>query len=158
MRGPPLVTTLRTGFVDVVHAPHTRPMRNFPDNGMELTHVLVVEDLDRAREFYRDVLGADIQREYGGSSTIMRFLGSWLLLVMPGEPTDDRPDITLEPPADLDRVSHTMTIRVPDCRSAYTTLRDRGAVFLTPPVTTPREVRACFRDPDGHLIEISEAR
>ena len=133
-------------------------MRNFPDNGMELTHILVVEDLDRARTFYRDVLGADIQREYGGTSTVMRFLGAWLLLVTGGEPTDDKPDVTMEPPVDLERVSHVMTIRVPDCRSAYTTLQDRGAVFLTPPVTSPREVRAFFRDPDGHLLEISELR
>ena len=33
----------------------------------------------------------------------------------------------------------------------------RGAEFLTPPVTWDHgEVRAFFRDPDGHLFEISE--
>jgi catechol 2,3-dioxygenase-like lactoylglutathione lyase family enzyme len=133
-------------------------MHEFPEHGMELTHILVVEDLDRAKEFYHDVLGADLQREYGGTSTVLRFLGSWLLLVTGGEPTDDKPDVTFEPPVDLERVSHSMTIRVDNCQSAYTTLRDRGAVFLTPPVTSPREVRAFFRDPDGHLLEISEAR
>jgi catechol 2,3-dioxygenase-like lactoylglutathione lyase family enzyme len=133
-------------------------MRNFPDNGMEITHILVVEDLPRARAFYRDVLGADVQREYGGTSTVIRFLGSWLLLTTGGEPTDDKPDVTFEVPADLDRVSHAMTIRVPSCQAAYVTLRERGAVFLTPPVVYPREVRAFFRDPDGHLFEISEAR
>jgi len=133
-------------------------MHEFPEHGMELTHILVVEDLDRAKEFYHDVLGADLQREYGGTSTVLRFLGSWLLLVTGGEPTDDKPDVTFEPPVDLERVSHSMTIRVADCQAAYTTLRDRGAVFLTPPVTSPREVRAFLRDPDGHLLEISEAR
>lgn len=133
-------------------------MRNFPDHGMELTHILVVEDLDRARAFYRDVLGADIQREYGGTSTVMRFLGAWLLLVTGGGPTDDKPDVTFEPPVDLERVSHAMTIRVPDCNAVYRTLLERGAVFLTPPVTSGSDVRAFFRDPDGHLIEISEAR
>jgi catechol 2,3-dioxygenase-like lactoylglutathione lyase family enzyme len=51
-----------------------------------------------------------------------------------------------------------MTIRVPDCRAAYATLFERGAVFLTPPVESAWEVRAFFRDPDGHLIEISEAK
>ena len=30
----------------------------FPAEGMELTHLLVVSDADRARDFYRDVLGA----------------------------------------------------------------------------------------------------
>jgi len=61
--------------------------------------------------------------------------------------------------ADLDRaVSHAMTIRVPDCKAAYETLTFRGARFLTPPVASEWEVRAFFRDPDGHLIEISESR
>jgi hypothetical protein len=51
-----------------------------------------------------------------------------------------------------------MTIRVPDCQAAYETLRSRGAKFLTPPIASTWEVRAFFRDPDGHLLEISEAR
>jgi catechol 2,3-dioxygenase-like lactoylglutathione lyase family enzyme len=50
-----------------------------------------------------------------------------------------------------------MTIRVPDCRAAYETLRARGAVFLTPPHDRGHEVRRFFRDPDGHLFEISQA-
>lgn len=51
-----------------------------------------------------------------------------------------------------------MTIRVPDCRAAYETLRSRGVEFLTPPVEYAWEIRCFFRDPDGHLLEISEAR
>ena len=133
-------------------------MHEFPEHGMELTHILVVEDLDRSKQFYGEVLGADIQRQYGGTSVVLRFLGSWLLLVTGGEPTDDKPDVTFEPPVDPERVSHSMTIRVPSCEAAYVTLRERGAIFLTPPETSPREVRAFFRDPDGHLLEISEAR
>ena len=39
----------------------------FPTEGMELTHILVVAEIDRARTFYRDVLGAEVYREYGGS-------------------------------------------------------------------------------------------
>ena len=47
---------------------------------------------------------------------------------------------------------------VPDCMAAYETLRARGAEFLTPPVRYEYEVRAFCRDPDGHLVEISEVR
>jgi catechol 2,3-dioxygenase-like lactoylglutathione lyase family enzyme len=130
----------------------------FPAEGMELTHLLVVSDADRARDFYRDVLGAELYREYGGTSVVLRFLGSWLLLVTGGGPTPDKPDVTFAPPADPRTVSHEMTIRVPDCRAAYETLRSRGAEFLTPPVEYDWEVRCFFRDPDGHLLEISEAR
>lgn len=130
----------------------------FPDDGMELTHILVVVDIDRARSFYRDVLGAEVYREYGGSSCVLRAFGTWLLLVTGGGPTADKPSVTFAPPADPDRVSHSMTIRVPDCRAAHARLVSRGATFLTDPLESEWEVRAFFRDPDGHLIEISEAK
>jgi catechol 2,3-dioxygenase-like lactoylglutathione lyase family enzyme len=125
---------------------------------MELTHILVVSDPGQSRAFYVDVLGAEVYREYGGSSIVLRFLGNWLLLVSGGGPTDDKPTVTFAPPEDPDRVEHAFTIRVSDCRAAYETLKGRGAEFLTPPVSSEWEVRAFFRDPDGHLFEISEAR
>ncbi len=129
----------------------------FPVEGLELTHILVVGDLGAARDFYRDVLGATVYREYGGSSCVLSFLGVWLLLVTGGEPTTDKPDVTFGPPADRRAVSHAMTIRVPDCRHAHQVLSMRGAVFLTPPVDWGSEIRCFFRDPDGHLLEISQA-
>jgi catechol 2,3-dioxygenase-like lactoylglutathione lyase family enzyme len=130
----------------------------FPTEGMEVTQLLVVADLRRSVEFYRDVLGAELYREYGGTSAVFRFLGSWLLIVTGGGPTADKPDVVFAPPGDPRMVSHELTIRVPDCRAAYEVLRERGATFLAPPVEYEWEVRAFFRDPDGHLIEISEAR
>ncbi len=44
---------------------------------MELTHILVVSDLARSRDWYRDVLGAELYREYGGSSAVFSFQGAW---------------------------------------------------------------------------------
>ena len=130
----------------------------FPTEGMQLTHLLVVHDMERSRAFYGDVLGAEVYREYGGTSVVLRFLGTWLLLVTGGEPTQDKPDVTFAPPIDPRTASHEMAIRVPDCHAAYQTLRARGAEFLTPPMEYEWEVRCFFRDPDGHLLEISEAR
>lgn len=132
--------------------------RGFPTEGMELTHLLVVSDVERSKAFYRDVLGAEVYREYGGTSCVLSFLGTWLLLVTGGDPTRDKPTVTFVAPGDPDRVSHSVTIRVPDCRAAHEALSSRGARFLTPPVESAWEVRAFFRDPDGHLLEISEAR
>jgi len=131
---------------------------DFPTDGMELTHLLVVSDVERSRAFYREVLGAEVHREYGGTSVVLRFLGTWLLLVTGGDPTQDKPGVTFAPPTDPRTVSHELTIRVPDCRAAYATLRARGASFLTPPVEYEWEVRCFFHDPDGHLLEISETR
>jgi catechol 2,3-dioxygenase-like lactoylglutathione lyase family enzyme len=130
----------------------------FPTAEMALTQILVVEDLAQARQFYTEVLGATLYREYGGTSCVLTFLESWLLLVTGGGPTADKPTVTFAPPLDPDRVSHAMTIRVPDCHAAYAVLSARGAVFLTPPVTWAGEIRAFFRDPDGHLVDISEVR
>jgi lactoylglutathione lyase len=132
--------------------------QSFPTESMELTHILVVRDLARAVRFYRETVGAELVREYGGTSAVLSFAGSWLLLVTGGGPTEDKPGVTFAAPSDPDRVSHAMTIRVPDGMAAYETLRSRGAPFLTPPVVSAWEVRAFFRDPDGHLIEISESR
>ncbi len=130
----------------------------FPTKGVELSLLLVVSDLARARKFYRDVLGATVYREYGGTTTVLDFLGNWLLLVTGGGPTPDKPTVTFAPPQDPNRASHQLTLRVPDCRAAYQTLLARGAEFLTPPVDRGGEVRCFFRDPDGHLLEISEVR
>ncbi len=128
----------------------------FPIEGVELTQLLVVSDIERSKRFYRDVLGASVYREYGGTSCVLSFQGSWLLLVTGGGPTEDKPTVAFAPPTDPDTVSHQLTIRVPDCRAAYETLSSRGAEFLTPPVDRGAEIRCFFRDPDGHLLEISE--
>lgn len=129
----------------------------FPTPDMAITHILVVTDIEASRAFYRDVLGAELYREYGGTSIVFRFLGGWLLIVTGGAPTQDKPSVAMTAPTDRDRVSHAMTIRVPDCQAAYETLKARGAAFLTPPKDWGMEVRCFFRDPDGHLFEISEA-
>lgn len=132
-------------------------MSDFPPDGVALTHILVVADMPRARSFYRDVVGAEVYREYGGTSCVLQFAGAWLLLVTGGGPTEDKPGVVFEPPTDPDSVHHAMTIRVPDCHGAYRTLSERGATFLTPPADRGGEIRCFFRDPDGHLLEISEA-
>lgn len=129
---------------------------DFPSEGVELTHLLVVSDVDKSRSFYSDVLGATVYREYGGTSCVLSFQGVWLLLVTGGGPTEDKPDVTFAPPQDPNVVTHQLTLRVPDCRKAYETLKSRGAEFLTPPHDWGNEVRCFFRDPDGRLLEISE--
>ncbi|MDQ2854354.1 MAG: VOC family protein [Chloroflexota bacterium] len=133
-------------------------MTSFPGPEVELTTILVVSDVDRARDFWRDVVGAEVYREYGGTSCVLRLAGAWILLVTGGPPTADKPTITFATAADPDRVDHAFTMRVADCAAAYEQLRSRGAVFLTPPVSSEWETRAFFRDPDGHLLEISQAR
>lgn len=127
------------------------------DDDVAITHILVVSDAARSRDFWVDVLGAQLYREYGGTSVVLTFAGSWLLLVTGGGPTSDKPDVTFAPPHDPSVVSHAMTLRVADCRRSYDALRARGARFLTPPVDHGAEIRCFLRDPDGHLVELSQA-
>lgn len=129
-----------------------------PFEDSALTTILVVSDMTQSKSFYVDILGASVFREYGGDSMVLEFLGNWILLVTPGGPTDDKPETHFVKPDDPERVSHAFTIRVKDCESSYAILKDRGAEFITPPFERGAETRCFFRDPDGHLFEISEYR
>ena len=130
---------------------------DFPTAGVELRHLLVVSNYERSKAFYRDVLGATVVREFAGTLCFLSFGGGQILLTVAGGPTKDKPTVTFASPTDLDEVTSELAIRVPDCSAAYEVLRSRGAEFLTPPVDWGYEVRAFFRDPDGHLLEISQS-
>ena len=121
-----------------------------------MTHMLVVADATVSRDWYVDVLDASVHGEYGGTSVVLDLHGNWLLLVTGGGPGPDKPTVTLGVPDDPDRVSAQIIFRVDDCRLTYELLRDRGAQFLAAPVDRGGEIRAFFRDPDGHLFEISQ--
>lgn len=129
----------------------------FPAPDTALTHILVVADPAKSRTWYTGVLGATVHRAYG-SSVVLAFAGTWLLLVEGGGPTDDKPGVVLAPPADPSRRDNLFTIRVDDCQATYELLRSRGGTFLTPPVVHGAETRCFLRDPDGHLFELSEYR
>ena len=125
-----------------------------PRSGFVLTHFLVVSDQDRSREFYRSVFGATVLLER--DPVILRLANSWLILNAGGGPTDDKPTVTLAPPADPDRASAFLNIRVADIAAAYAEWSAKGAEFLTEPKDHGREIRAFIRDPDGHLIEVGQ--
>ncbi len=121
-----------------------------------LTHMLVVTDVERSRDWYRDVLDAQVVGEYGGTSVVLNLLDSWILLVTGGGPDAGKPSVSMAAPTDPDRASAQLVFRVGDCIGLYELLSGRGAEFLAPPDVREGETRAFFRDPDGHLFEISE--
>ncbi|NQV53225.1 MAG: VOC family protein [Flavobacteriales bacterium] len=120
-----------------------------------ITTILVVSDIKQSTQWYTEVLGAELYRAYGGDSVVLQFLGQWLLLVTSGAPTADKPATYMNPPKNEDDMSHAFTLRVEDCEASYVLLKGRGASFITPPVKNGGETRCFFRDPDGHLFEIS---
>ena len=74
-----------------------------PREGVIITHFVVVRDQDISREWYRSAFGAEVVNER--DPVILKFHNSWLILDVGGGPTDDKPDVTLEPPGDPSRTS-----------------------------------------------------
>ena len=70
---------------------------------------LPVSDQDRSREYYRSVFGATVVLER--EPVILKLASSWLILNMGGGPADDKPTVTLAPPADPGRASPFLNIR-----------------------------------------------
>ena len=75
-----------------------RGPKSNPLVGVEVTQILVVTDTRRSKTFWIEVLGAEVYRGYE-SSVVLRFGGSWVLLVTGGGPTPDKPLVTFAPPA-----------------------------------------------------------
>jgi catechol 2,3-dioxygenase-like lactoylglutathione lyase family enzyme len=130
---------------------------DFPTTGVELRYLLVASDYARSLAFYCDVLGAKVVRQISDALCLLSFGVGEFLLTVGGGPTRDKPTVTFAPPTGPDTVNSELNIRVPDCFAAYEVLRSRGAEFLTPPVDWGYEVRAFLRDPDGHLIELTQS-
>jgi len=131
-------------------------MSRFPPSAAEivLTHFVVSDNVERSRRVYTDVLGGKVVLE--GEPTIVALANSWIIINLGGEPTADKPGVTLETPRNPDRVSSFLNLRVADIQSLYEQWNARGAEFLTPPINRGREIRAYIRDPDGHLIEVGQ--
>jgi lactoylglutathione lyase len=91
-----------------------------------------------------------------GEPTIVKLANGWVIINVGGGPTDDKPEVVLEPPTDPTRTSAFLNIRVADIQAAYQEWSSKGAEFLTPPKVHSREIRCYLRDPDGHLIEVGQ--
>ncbi len=131
-------------------------MANFPapTEGILLTHFIVSSDVARSRRFYTEVLGGETVLE--GEPSIVALANGWVIINTGGGPTEDKPSVTLETPADPNRTSSFLNIRVADIRAVYAEWSSRGAEFLTPPQDRGSEIRCYIRDPDGHLIEVGQ--
>jgi catechol 2,3-dioxygenase-like lactoylglutathione lyase family enzyme len=125
-----------------------------PTEGIAITHFIVAKDVDRSRRFYSEVLGGETVLD--GEFSIVALANGWVTISVAGRPTDDKPNVTLEPPANPDRVSSFLNIRVADIAAKYEEWSARGAQFLTPPIDRGEEIRCYMRDPDRHLIEVGQ--
>jgi catechol 2,3-dioxygenase-like lactoylglutathione lyase family enzyme len=125
-----------------------------PSEGILLTHFIVSNDVERSRRFYTEVLGGETVLQ--GEPSIVALANGWVTISPGGEPTEDKPTVTLEPPSDPDHASSFLNIRVADIGAVYDDWSARGAEFVTPPLDRGSEIRCYMRDPDSHLIEVGQ--
>ena len=120
-----------------------------------LTQMLIVADVERSVRFYRDVLGAEVLRD--DAPAMLRFHNGWIVINTGGGPTPDKPEVTVQPPQDPNRLSGFLNIRVKDIDAVYRDWTARGAEFITGPLNNHgAELRCYLRDPDGYLIEVGQ--
>ena len=130
-----------------------------PSSGFTVTHFLVAADVAKAADFYSRILGGTVvMGGKEGEPTVVQLANTWIIINVGGGPTDDKPNVYLGPPREGEPVSSFMNIRVADIAECYQNWKGLGAEFLTEPKVHEAETRCYMRDPDGHLIEVGEAK
>ena len=130
-----------------------------PGDGFIVTHFITVADIARSARFYEKVFGGRILSlgDSKGASGHIQIANTWVIVNVGGGATPDKPTITLDVPADPDKVSSFMNIRVADIQACYKLWKSRGAEFITEPIPKYGEIRCYIRDPDGYIIEVGES-
>ena len=131
-----------------------------PQDGFTIAHFLTVADIERSALFYETVFGGRVlsRGDSSGAPGYIQIANTWLIVNVGGGPTPDNPSVILSVPADPDKVSSFMNIRVADIQACYKLWRSRGAEFITEPKEKYGETRCYIRDPDGYVIEVGQSK
>ena len=117
--------------------------------------VLFVADVERAKSFYRDVLGLQANQEDDDGAFFPMQGASLILLTVPGA----QDLLSTEAVAgDGQRpASSQLVIFVKDVDAAYGELVAKGVEFIREPIDRAWGMRtAHFKDPDGHIWELAQ--
>ncbi len=117
-------------------------------------NTLFVDDLDAAKQFYRDAFGLPVAFE-DANSAVFTFKNTLINLL---KSTAGReliePAVVAGPEAGS---RFQLTIEVDDVDAMCKELESRGVQFLNGPMDRPWGVRtASFKDPAGHIWEIAK--
>ena len=85
-------------------------------------------------------------RQQGWSGHI-QIANTSVIVIVWGGPTPDNPSVALSVPANPDKASSFLNIRVADIQESYQLWKSRGATFITGPKEKDGEI------PDGYIIE-----
>lgn len=132
------------------------PDAPIPEEAFFVTHFLTVQNQVKSREFYAGILGGEVVLPE--SPCIIKLANSWIIFNTGGGPTPDKPDVSLEPPRNANKVNSFLNLRVADAQACYNEWKAKGAHFLTEPLDNHGwETRCYMRDPDGYIIEVGQA-
>jgi catechol 2,3-dioxygenase-like lactoylglutathione lyase family enzyme len=116
--------------------------------------VLIVEDLDRALQFYTEVLGLRLGHRSGDYAQLAT--GATRVGLYKRDAMSKTLGMQLKKPAQ-DAPGFEIGFKVSDVDAAFSELVGRGASPAMPPTTRPWGQRTAYvRDPDGHLIELAQ--
>jgi lactoylglutathione lyase len=115
---------------------------------------LFVEDLERSKQFYRDVFGLSVSYE-DEDSAVFKFQHTMInLLKIPAARDLVAPGAVAIPGAGS---RYQLTIFVADVDAACADLKARGVVLQNGPMDRPWGIRtASFTDPGGNLWEYAQ--
>ena len=106
--------------------------------------MVLVQDIDRALGFYRDVLGFTVQFEEEDWVVFAEQVG----LMLSPEPL----------PLDNININAVMvTLNVDEIEAAYDELLKKGVAFLVPPTDVGGATIASFRDTEGNVLQMVQS-
>jgi catechol 2,3-dioxygenase-like lactoylglutathione lyase family enzyme len=115
---------------------------------------LFVEDLDAAKQFYREVFGLPVTYE-DDNSAVFTFGETMINLLRTTEAHELIEPAKVAGPDTGSRVQFTLSVDDVDAMCAE--LISRGVELLNGPMDRPWGIRtASFRDPGGHIWEIAK--
>jgi catechol 2,3-dioxygenase-like lactoylglutathione lyase family enzyme len=116
--------------------------------------ILIVQDLDRALDFYSGVLGLPLGHRSGDYAQLQT--GATRLALYTRSAMAKILGTSLEPPA-ANAPGFEIGFKVADVDAAFAELIARGASPAAPPTDRFWGQRTGYiRDPDGHLVELAQ--
>lgn len=103
--------------------------------------IVLVQDMDRALHFYRDLLGLTTEQEEEDWAVFREGVG----LMRSPEPL---------PPDNLNLNAVMITLFVEDATAAYHELIQQGVAFLVAPTDVGGAITAAFRDTEGNILQL----
>src|SRR5437764_1203052 len=129
---------------------------NLPDapianEGFFATHFFTVKDQAQSADFYVRILGGTLIR--AANPCYIKLANSWIILNCGGGPTPDKPEVILETPTDLNRVSTFLNLRVADIWASRSTDRANNRALVDKRNAASRRYDSIERE---QIIEMHE--